>query len=144
MCVFLIMATGGMCIGTLLLQLISKVLFSITMLMSFISFMNIDMNSCSIFNMELCNWICEQIDLHPSFVMTKDYVANVEDMDDFRELIHPKKAYVQCDSDFLPKPYYQVFDQKNNFLPNLSIVDLLFNMGPESLLVLRDSIVKHE
>lgn len=43
------------------------------------------------FNMELCNWICEQIDLHPSFVMTKDYVANVEDMDDFRELIHPKK-----------------------------------------------------
>jgi hypothetical protein len=35
------------------------------------------------FNMELCNWICEQIDLHPSFVMTKDYVANVEDMDDF-------------------------------------------------------------
>ena len=31
-----------------LLQLISKVLFSITMLMSFISFMNIDMNSCSI------------------------------------------------------------------------------------------------
>ena len=92
----------------------------------------------------MCNWICEQIDLHPSFVMTKDYVANVEDMDDFRELIHPKKAYVQCDSDFLPKPYYQAFDQKNNFLPNLSIIDLLFNMGPESLLVLRDSIVKHE
>jgi hypothetical protein len=24
--------------------------------------------------------------------MTKDYVANVEDMDDFRELIHPKKG----------------------------------------------------
>ena len=34
--------------------------------------------------------------------------------------------------------------RKNNFLPNLSIIDLLFNMGPESLLVLRDSIVKHE
>ena len=120
MCVFLIMAIGGMCIGTLLLQLISKVLFSITMLMSFIGFMNIDMNSCSIL------------------------IWNCVTMDDFRELIHPKKAYVQCDSDFLPKPYYQVFDQKNNFLPNLSIIDLLFNMGPESLLVLRDSIVKHE
>ena len=38
-------------------------------------------------------------------------------------------------------PYYQVFSARHGFLPNLSIVDLLFNMGPESLLVLRDSIV---
>jgi hypothetical protein len=33
-----------------------------------------------------------------------------------------------------------VFDQKLGFLPNLSVIDLLFNMGPESLLVLRDSV----
>ena len=42
---------------------------------------------------------------------------------------------------FQPVPYYQVFQEKFGFLPNLSIVDLLFNMGPESLLVLRRSIV---
>jgi hypothetical protein len=35
-----------------------------------------------------------------------------------------------------------VFKEKFGFLPNLSIVDLLFNMGPEGLLVLRDSVAK--
>jgi hypothetical protein len=39
-------------------------------------------------------------------------------------------------------PYYQLFAQKHGFTPNLSIIDLLFNMGPESLLVLRDSIAR--
>ncbi len=34
------------------------------------------------------------------------------------------------------KPYYQVFAHKHGFLEGLSIVDLLFNMGPESLLLL--------
>lgn len=34
--------------------------------------------------------------------------------------------------------YYQVFAERNGFIPNLSIADLLFNMGPESLIVLRD------
>lgn len=30
-------------------------------------------------------------------------------------------------------PYYQMFASRNGFLPDLSIVDLLFNMGPESV-----------
>jgi len=29
-------------------------------------------------------------------------------------------------------PYYQVFREKTGFLPNLSILDLLFNLGPEA------------
>ena len=36
----------------------------------------------------------------------------------------------------MEKPYYQVFARKHGFLSDLSIVDLLFNMGPESLLLL--------
>lgn len=38
-----------------------------------------------------------------------------------------------------PPTYYQVFAQRNGFIPNLSIIDLLFNMGPEALIVLRDA-----
>ena len=30
------------------------------------------------------------------------------------------------------KPYYQVFREKTGFIPDLSILDLLFNLGPES------------
>ena len=41
-------------------------------------------------------------------------------------------------------PYYQVFATRTGFLPNLSIVDLLFNLGPESRMVLRRSRVMHE
>lgn len=94
------------------------------------------------FNMELCLWMCEQIDLQPVMIPTDDYVAVPEGMDDYRERIHPKKVYTEADPDFSLVPYYQVFDAKQGFQPNLSIADLLFNMGPESLLVLRDSIVK--
>ncbi len=50
-----------------------------------------------------------------------------------------KKEYTD-DNLFHPIPYYQVFQEKHGFLPNLSIVDLLFNMGPEGLLILRDSM----
>lgn len=40
--------------------------------------------------------------------------------------------------EFVPKEYYQVFKAKNGFIPDLSIVDLIFNMGPESILWLKD------
>lgn len=33
-------------------------------------------------------------------------------------------------------PYYQVFQSRHGFLPDLSIVDLLFNMGNEAILTL--------
>ena len=91
------------------------------------------------FNMELCRWVCEQIDLQPCMMPTDDYDAEPENIEDFRERIHPKKPYAEYDPQFVPQPYYQVFDAQNGFIPNLSIVDLLFNMGPESLIVLRES-----
>ena len=56
--------------------------------------------------------------------------------DDLRFLISPKVDYTE-DAAFKPVPYYQVFAQKTGFKPNLSIVDLLFNMGPESIFILK-------
>jgi hypothetical protein len=53
---------------------------------------------------------------------------------DFRTSINPKHPLP--DLDFAPRPYYQVYRQKHGFLPNLSILDLLFNMGPESIFFL--------
>lgn len=89
------------------------------------------------FNEELCRMICELIGLHPNMERTEAYKTNfTSDETDFRERIHPKKNFHIEDPEFVAKPYYQVFEQKLGFIPNLSIIDLLFNMGPESLLLL--------
>ena len=50
------------------------------------------------------------------------------EVNDFRSLINPQKKVL-----IHPTPYYQVFQSKHHFIPNLSILDLLFNMGPETL-----------
>ena len=94
------------------------------------------------FNEGLRETVCDLLDLHPLVETTTAYAeAEAYHADDFRESIRPKVDFQQ-DMTFRAVPYYQVFAQKHGFLPNLSILDLLFNMGPESRLVLRDSIVK--
>ncbi|MDR1729366.1 MAG: WbqC family protein [Prevotellaceae bacterium] len=50
---------------------------------------------------------------------------------DLRDFFHPKKEYQPG-----LKPYYQVFDRKFGFQKDLSIIDLLFNMGPEAVFIL--------
>lgn len=93
------------------------------------------------FNEELCRLICSLIDMQPTVEHTTEYrPLPSQDEDDFRERIHPKKDFRLEDPAFFPQPYYQVFQERHGFLPNLSIIDLLFNMGPESLLVLQQSI----
>ena len=89
------------------------------------------------FNEALHYMVCELIDMDVRMRRSDVYGEGVVATEDFRDVISPK--YRGVDSAFSPMPYYQVFREKNGFLPNLSIVDLLFNMGPESLIVLRDS-----
>lgn len=93
------------------------------------------------FNEELCLLICSLIDMQPHMERTQEYhIEFASDETDFRERIHPKKDFHLEDTAFFPQPYYQVFQEKLGFLPNLSIIDLLFNMGPESLLTLQQCI----
>jgi hypothetical protein len=86
------------------------------------------------FNEALRELICELIDINPLISYSETYLPEVEN--DFRELIHPGKNYLSIDETFVPTPYYQVFREKYGFQANLSIIDLLFNMGPESSLML--------
>ncbi len=62
-----------------------------------------------------------------------------EGVDDFRCRIHPKERFNLPDPSFSPAPYRQVFSEKWGFVPNLSIVDLLFNTGPDSKMILEKS-----
>ena len=56
---------------------------------------------------------------------------------DLRERIHPKRPCGILSGLGLEKPYFQVFSGKYGFIPNLSIMDLLFNEGPDSILYLK-------
>ena len=72
-------------------------------------------------------------DLQPTSV----YTAPAGDPDDWRERIHPKRPDTVLRDLGLARPYFQVFSAKYGFLPDLSVMDLLFNEGPDSLLYLK-------
>lgn len=96
------------------------------------------------FDMDLCRMVCRLLDINPDMRLTDDYKTVFSAGErDFRETIHPKKDYREADAAFRPAEYYQVFGRQHGFIPNLSIVDLLFNMGPESVIILKESIVPH-
>lgn len=92
------------------------------------------------FNQELCQVICHLIGIAPEISYTTDFRHDFTPQEtDFREIIHPKKRMSGIDTGFQSIPYYQVFRDKFGFVPDLSILDLLFNLGPESILILKES-----
>ncbi len=79
----------------------------------------------------------------PEISLSTDFKTNFNSGEiDLRETIHPKKDWTIADRSFRSYPYYQVFCQKFGFIPNMSIIDLLFNMGNESQIILTNSIVE--
>lgn len=93
------------------------------------------------FNEEIRQKLCELLDIYPQVSYTDSYIPDSSLLTipsvSFRDTIRPKHPAV--DPDFTPKRYYQVYEGKHGFLPNLSILDLLFNMGPESIFYLKSS-----
>ena len=87
------------------------------------------------FNMQLTELVCSLIGLDVTLTPTEQYMHKTDGIADFRHIITPKVSWEE-DTDFHPTAYYQVFKEKHGFIPNLSIADLLFNMGPESILIL--------
>lgn len=87
------------------------------------------------YNEAICRKMCQLLDICPKVEHTSEYQKDiVSTTDDYRDVIRPKNPLP--DLTFQPRRYYQVYEQKHGFLPNLSILDLLFNMGPESIFYL--------
>ncbi len=72
--------------------------------------------------------------------MTDDFVKE-PDCPDYRCIIHPKQSHQVEDEHFVARPYTQVFDERFGFIPNLSIIDLVMNCGPESKSVLQQCVL---
>ena len=79
-------------------------------------------------NEKLLRMLLKLLKINAHIKYTYTYEAHYSHLKDFRESIHPKKL-----SQFRQKPYYQLFEDRHGFLKNLSIVDLLFNQGPQSI-----------
>ena len=115
------------------------------------------------FNMEITEKMIELLDIRPKISITNEYFLSeerkvkseefngltnhkvqsskfkvqskeVQNIVDFREAIRPKKPLP--DAEFESKRYYQVYEQKLGFQPNMSILDLLFNEGNEAIFYL--------
>lgn len=84
------------------------------------------------FNLELTATLMKMLGIRKAVELTATFEAKPSHVLDLRNEITPKKPF----SVFPLPTYWQVFQERNGFYPGLSIVDLLFNMGPESLTVL--------
>ena len=90
------------------------------------------------FNLRLHGVVSELLGLERKMGFLSDEAFDVAGAVDLRRIAEPKA--LQTVDGVVAQPYYQVFARRNGFVPSLSILDLLFNMGPEGLLVLRDSV----
>ena len=90
------------------------------------------------FNEAIRQTVCDLLDIQPKVEYTSSFLSpltsHLSSLDDFREVINAK--HPQADADFQPRRYWQVFEGKHGFQANLSILDLLFNMGNEAVFYL--------
>lgn len=94
-------------------------------------------------NYELLTMLLSLLSIKSSIELTTDFQKQYVTANDLRNQISPKKRTQQTDKLFNPKAYPQVFQEKNGFLSNLSVLDMLFCAGPQSILILEDSIQQH-
>ena len=87
-------------------------------------------------NTKLLEFFLEKTGIKAEIRMTESYGGS-EDCEDLREAIHPKRPDDTLKNLKLEKPYFQVFAEKHGFIPNLSIMDLLFIEGPDSIIYLK-------
>ena len=89
-------------------------------------------------NLALIRFFIEKTGLCVDLRVTEDYCREApEGVEDLREVIHPKRPNAILSDLELEKPYFQVFAPKYGFQKDLSIMDLLFNEGPDSILYLK-------
>ena len=88
-------------------------------------------------NLSLIRFFLEKTGIACELQPTTEYDAPAGDPDDWRERIHPKRPDTVLRDLGLERPYFQVFTDKYGFRENLSVMDLLFNEGPDSILYLK-------
>ena len=81
------------------------------------------------YNTELQQKLLSFLHINVDESRSKSYIAVDQIETDLRYAIHPKRTPLYKRTF---EPYNQVFESKHGFIPNLSVIDLLFNEGPNS------------
>lgn len=87
-------------------------------------------------NMSLLRFFIEKTGLAVDLRLTEDFARETSCVD-LRDKIHPKRPNTILADMGLEKPYFQVFSRKYGFKSDLSVMDLLFNEGPDSIMFLK-------
>lgn len=94
----------------------------------FVPFYERSFNFLYDYNEQLLNMILKFLKLPVQLRYTEEYHRNHPQLIDYRHIIHPKN-----EAEVEQKTYFQVFEERKGFLKDLSIVDLLFNQGPQAV-----------
>jgi hypothetical protein len=97
------------------------------------------LTSLYILNHQILKSILEELDVSKPVEFTDSFIDNSEGYTDLRFSISPKAKDRRTGKEMIFESYYQVFSDKFGFQPNLSILDLLFNSGPDTLKYLQNS-----
>ena len=79
-------------------------------------------------NLELTQKLVSMLEIKTNLSLTSDYESAPTGQCDLRSAIHPKREWPL----WQPKEYYQIFSDRHGWLPDLSVLDLLFSEGPEA------------
>ncbi len=77
------------------------------------------------YNCDVLTWLFKQLKITSPINTTESYETDIAV--DYRNVMTKKEV-----PNIKTKPYFQVFSDRNEFIANLSIVDLLFNQGPQA------------
>ena len=80
------------------------------------------------FNNEILNLLLRLTKLKIDYSFTSEYEKEAVHLVDYRNTMKPNTVPTT-----LAKNYYQIFEDKHGFMPNLSVIDILFNQGPQTL-----------
>ena len=80
------------------------------------------------FNIKCIKLISNLLDLDLDFKISNEYVENTNDIIDLRDLSNARK-----EKKIETLKYIQVFESKHGYINNLSIIDLIFSEGPNSV-----------